>query len=313
MPSCSWNSWPNDGAERFVGSENVLSVARSSCPRPRSHLFVDVPTLAPPAVAGVGVCRRSAAGAHSFLQSDLYSASTGLTHSRPSTGSRRADLTSFFSLPSPVELVSSIPPAALVPLHAAAILTAFPGTIVFELVEGYLLGLKKGFVIALAGKAVGALVAFWAARSALAGTRERMREQMRAWPMARAAAAGAEQGGGAFVFILRLSPVPCCVNNYAISLLTDIPWHIYVPASVLGLMPMTAVNVYAGAIAPRISELVDVGSRGVISLHALEATGAFVASGLFSLLVGRLVFSQVASGAKEIAPQQGAAEDKEEE
>ena len=37
--------------------------------------------------------------------------------------------------------------------------------------------------------------------------------------------------GAVWICIVRIAPVPCVVKNYALSLLTDIPWTVFVPGA----------------------------------------------------------------------------------
>jgi len=148
--------------------------------------------------------------------------------------------------------MKSTPPVALIPLHAASIVFSLPGHIAFELGEGYLFGFQKGLELAFVGKAVGALAAFGVGRSVgcCQEVRESLRQRMESWPVATKAAKSVEQGGHASVFLVRIAPLPCVVKNYALSLLTDIPWSIFVPGTLLGLLPTTAAHVYAGLALP---------------------------------------------------------------
>eukprot|EP00928_Gymnodinium_smaydae_P022608 TRINITY_DN18932_c0_g1_i1.p1 TRINITY_DN18932_c0_g1~~TRINITY_DN18932_c0_g1_i1.p1 ORF type:complete len:404 (-),score=75.67 TRINITY_DN18932_c0_g1_i1:174-1355(-) len=190
-----------------------------------------------------------------------------------------------------IQWARSTPAPALVAMHVGAIVGAFPGSMAFELGEGYVYGFSRGFALAFAGKALGATATFWIARSAaeLWGVRDWLEKRMDAWPTARALVAGAERGGHLFVFLMRLSPVPCFVNNYSVALLTNVPWSVYLPASFLGLVPMTAANVYAGTLAPPVDGLVAAGhgvGMGGAALQLCAAVGSVVAAGVISFAAG---------------------------
>jgi len=191
-----------------------------------------------------------------------------------------------------METVEATPPALLVPLHVAGILAAFPATAAFEVGEGYIFGFSKGFVLAFTGKAIGAIAAFGIARCAVGmmAVREWLHRKMNSWPTAKALASGAEKGGAGFVLLVRLSPIPCFVNNYGIALLTEMPWTVYVPASLIGLLPTTAANVYAGAIAPHaagVSSAAIVGSAtSTAGFQLLAAASSVGAASLLSVLAG---------------------------
>jgi len=189
-----------------------------------------------------------------------------------------------------IEVLEETPPIALVPLHALAILAAFPITMVFDLCEGALFGFTNGFALALAGKSLGAAMAFVMARSAsdFWGWRQKLQQRMENWPSALQAASAAERNGALVVFLARLSPMPCCINNYALACLTDIPWTVYLPATVVGLMPMTALNVYSGTLAPGVWDLAahwsdhDMPAGGHQLLTAVSAVAGTSLLGLFA-------------------------------
>eukprot|EP00438_Fugacium_kawagutii_P017055 Skav216348 [mRNA] locus=scaffold2385:86134:108818:- [translate_table: standard] len=183
-----------------------------------------------------------------------------------------------------VEVIKATPAAALVPLHAASIVISLPGHIAFELGEGYLFGFQKGLELAFAGKALGALAAFGVGRSVgcCQNVRESLRERMQSWPAALNAAKSVERGGHASVFLVRIAPVPCVVKNYALSLLTDIPWTTFVPGTLLGLLPTTAAHVYAGTLAPTSADLVNGSGAAMKVVAAASTVGAVAFAGLLA-------------------------------
>lgn len=161
------------------------------------------------------------------------------------------------------DVVTSTPPAALVPLHALSIVGALPGHLAFELGEGFLFGFHKGFALALAGKTLGSAAAFGIGRSAVSCgcLKERLQDLMNKWPISKKVAKGVEEGGGISVFVIRMAPVPCVVKNYSIALLTEIPFTTYLAASFAGLVPTTAAHVYAGTLAPSVAALASGAAR----------------------------------------------------
>ncbi|CAK8997425.1 unnamed protein product [Durusdinium trenchii] len=183
-----------------------------------------------------------------------------------------------------VDVIKATPPAAIVPLHAASIVVSLPGHIVFELGEGYLFGFQKGLELAFAGKALGALAAFGVGRSVgcCQDVRESMRDRMQSWPTALKAAKSVERGGHVSVFLVRIAPIPCVVKNYALSLLTDIPWSVFVPGTLLGLLPTTAAHVYAGTLAPTSAELVSGSGAAMKAVAAASTIGAVTFAGLLA-------------------------------
>eukprot|EP00435_Cladocopium_sp_Y103_P028901 s3631_g7.t1 len=196
-----------------------------------------------------------------------------------------------------VDVIKATPAAALVPLHAASIVVSLPGHILFELGEGYIFGFQKGLELAFAGKALGALAAFGVGRSVgcCQNVRESLRERMQSWPTALNAAKSVERGGHASVFLVRIAPIPCVVKNYALSLLTDIPWTIFVPGTLLGLLPTTAAHVYAGTLAPTSADLVS-GSGAAMKVVAAAST---VAGVTFAGLLAAYCLHQVPEDAED--------------
>ncbi|CAJ1461992.1 unnamed protein product [Effrenium voratum] len=61
-----------------------------------------------------------------------------------------------------------------------------------------------------------------------------------------------------------LSPIPSWVNNYALPL-ADVPLKIYLPATLLGMLPPLAANVYTGSCAASLAAVLD-GSGGASSV-----------------------------------------------
>lgn len=190
-----------------------------------------------------------------------------------------------------VDFIHSVPAAALVPLHAASIVCSLPGHIAFELGEGYLFGFEKGFALAFVGKTLGTIAAFAVGRSAnfLGGLRESVREKLQDWPLAKKAAKGVENGGHASVFLVRIAPLPCVVKNYSLSLLTEIPWSVFLPGTIAGLLPTTAAHVYAGTLAPSVSQIMS-GQGAAMKMVAVIGTVSGVS--FCSLLAAYLLHSQ---------------------
>lgn len=225
----------------------------------------------------------SVKAAASFLQGPDHETFSANDAWQGSLGARHG--TSFlFEKTGLVDLIKATPAAALVPLHAASIVVSLPGHIMFELGEGYIFGFQKGLELAFAGKALGALAAFGVGRSVgcCQDIRESLREKMQSWPTALNAAKSVENGGHASVFLVRIAPVPCVVKNYALSLLTDIPWTVFVPGTLLGLLPTTAAHVYAGTLAPSSAELMTGSGAAMKVVAAASTVGAVAFIGLLA-------------------------------
>mmetsp|Transcript_73859 Transcript_73859/g.175818 ORF Transcript_73859/g.175818 Transcript_73859/m.175818 type:complete len:359 (+) Transcript_73859:91-1167(+) len=191
-------------------------------------------------------------------------------------------------------VVLATPPSVLVPLHAASIVFAVPGHIAFELGEGYVFGLKKGFALAFTGKFLGAGASFAIGRSEnlLGSMRTAIKDKMDAWPAARSVAQAVERGGAFSVFVIRLAPVPCVVKNYSLAFLTDIPASTYLMASFLGLAPTTAAHVFAGTLATSAADLV---SGRMTQLQTMAAAAPVVAGVLLTLWAGWQLKQQMAA------------------
>jgi len=168
-----------------------------------------------------------------------------------------------------------------------------PGHLAFELGEGFLFGFQRGFVLAFVGKSLGAVAAFATGRMALnvGGLKESLRSKLESWPAARDVAIAVERQGGFSVFLIRIAPVPCTVKNYALAMLTQVPFSTFIPYTLLGLVPTTAAHVYAGTLAPSAADLVT----GHGSVMQFVATAGVVATmGTMSVLAGYYLKQQMA-------------------
>lgn len=206
---------------------------------------------------------------------------------------RAAMATSFLSLQQKMtELVQATPPAALVPLHAASIVFSVPGHLAFELAEGFLFGFQRGFVLAFVGKSLGAVTAFAVGRMALSvgGLKDSLQSKLESWPAARDVAVAVERQGAFSVFLIRIAPVPCTVKNYALAMLTKVPFATFVPFTLLGLVPTTAAHVYAGTLAPSAADLLS-GHGSVMQFVA--TAGVVTTMGMMSLLAGYYLKEQM--------------------
>merc|ERR1712137_564277 len=107
------------------------------------------------------------------------------------------------------------------------------------------------------GKSLGALTAFGLGRLFCQsnGRQEWIQAKLKDWPVASKVAGGVERGGALSVALIRVAPVPCVVKNYALTFLTRIPCSVYAPATLVGLLPTTALHVYMGASAPSPAEI----------------------------------------------------------
>ncbi len=94
-----------------------------------------------------------------------------------------------------------------------------------------------------------------------------------------------EREGAFYLFLLRLIPVPFFVINIVMGL-TPIKTRTFWLVSQLGMLPGTAVYVYAGASIPSLSILAERGMQGILSPQLLVA---FILLGVFPLVLRRFV------------------------
>ncbi|MCH1438465.1 MAG: VTT domain-containing protein, partial [Rubripirellula sp.] len=99
-----------------------------------------------------------------------------------------------------------------------------------------------------------------------------------------------ESEGAFYLFTLRLIPVvPFFVINLVMGL-TQLPTRTYWWVSQLGMLPGTAVYVYAGSSVPNLGQLADQGAAAVLSPQQLfQLFLAFALLGVFPLIVKLLV------------------------
>ncbi len=131
-------------------------------------------------------------------------------------------------------------PIGFVLLYAIATVAMVPGSI-FDLTGGALFGPYLGTLLDLTGGSLGAAGAFlvgrYLARDWVVG---------RAGPRTQSVMRGVDEEGWRFVAFVRLLPiVPYNVMNYLLGL-TRIPFHHYMIATVVFMLPSTVVYTYIG-------------------------------------------------------------------
>ena len=164
--------------------------------------------------------------------------------------------------------------------YVVSTVAGLPGS-VLTLALGFAYGPFWGLAIASPASVTGATCAFllgrtllrdWAAKKAAGSVR------------ARAIEAAVAREGFKLVLLLRLSPVvPFNLLNYVLSL-TSVRLGSYVLASVVGMLPGTALYVYLGSLAPAAAELSSVAQDGgsartMLYIIGLLATVAVVVVG----------------------------------
>lgn len=129
-------------------------------------------------------------------------------------------------------------PAIFVLLYILAVVVLMPGS-VLAIVAGLAYGLW-GLPLALAAATIGASIAFLIARYLARSKVLLLTRRNRLW---RAVELAVSEGGWKIVGLVRLSPVlPFNLQNYFFGI-TGIPFRHYVPATFLGIVPGTTVNV----------------------------------------------------------------------
>jgi len=166
-------------------------------------------------------------------------------------------------------------------VYAAVTGFSLPGAAVMTLVYGWYFGLVRGVVVVSFASTTGATLAFLLSRFLLRDVvQQRFGDRLSAFNRALAAE------GAFYLFTLRLIPaVPFFIINLVMGL-TPIRTSTYWWVSQLGMLPGTVVYVYAGSTFPDLKTLAEKGAGGVLSP---ELVAAFVALGLFPLVVKKLV------------------------
>lgn len=131
-------------------------------------------------------------------------------------------------------------PAGFIALYGIATIALIPGG-AFDVVGGALFGVVYGSMINLAGATIGAIAAFLIARYVAADW-----VQQRAGPRVQKVIRSVEQDGWQFVAFIRMVPVfPYAIANYLLGL-TRIPFHHYLLATVVFMLPSTVAYTYIG-------------------------------------------------------------------
>lgn len=160
---------------------------------------------------------------------------------------------------------------------------SIPGAVVLTLLYGWFFGFVPAMVLVSFASTLGATVAFWVSRYLLREVIQRkFGSQLQQFNDA------LERDGPLYLFALRLIPVvPFFVINLVMGLTllkTSTFWWI----SQIGMLPGTAVYVYAGASVPSLAVLADQGTGSILTINVATA---FLAIGLFPLVV-RFILNQ---------------------
>lgn len=154
---------------------------------------------------------------------------------------------------------------------------SLPGAVIMTLALGWFFGFWKAFVLVSFASTTGATLAFLISRFLLRDwVQLKFQDRLAGFNDA------LKREGAFYLFTLRLIPVvPFFVINLVMGL-TPLPVRTYWWVSQVGMLPGTAVYVYAGSQFPSLQVLAEKGAKGVLSPQLLLA---FAALGLFPLVV----------------------------
>ncbi len=158
---------------------------------------------------------------------------------------------------------------------------SLPGAVALTLLCGWLFGFWRGVLLVSFASTSGATVAFLASRFLLRDSiQRRFGERLATTNQA------LEREGAFYLFMLRLIPaVPFFVINVVMGL-TPVRTRTFWWVSQLGMLPGTAVFVYAGSSVPDLATLAEKGATGILSPQLLVA---FVLLGLVPLLLKKTI------------------------
>lgn len=158
---------------------------------------------------------------------------------------------------------------------------SLPGAAIMTLALGWFLGFGRAFVLVSFASTAGATLAFLISRFLLRDfVQTRFKDRLTGFNEA------LKREGAFYLFTLRLIPVvPFFVINLVMGL-TPLPVRTFWWVSQLGMLPGTAVFVYAGSQFPSLQVLAEKGAKGVLSPQLIVA---FVILGLFPLVVKKVM------------------------
>ena len=165
-------------------------------------------------------------------------------------------------------------------IYATVTGLSIPGAVALTLMYGWFFGFWRGVILVSFASTTGATVAFLLARFLLQDTvQTRFGDRLKAFNQA------LEREGAFYLFTLRLIPLfPFFVINLVMGL-TPLRTSTYWWVSQLGMLPGTAVYVYAGSSVPDLATLADRGTSGILTPNVLIA---FALLGLFPLVIRKI-------------------------
>lgn len=169
---------------------------------------------------------------------------------------------------------------------------SMPGAAPLTLLYGWYFGFSSTLILVSFASTAGATIAFLTSRYLLRESIEKkFGERLQTFNN------HLESQGAFYLFTLRLIPVvPFFVINLVMGL-TPVSTRTYWWVSQLGMLPGTAVYVYAGASVPNLSQLAEQGAAAVLSpQQLLQLFIAFALLGIFPFLI-KLLTKWISSNA----------------
>lgn len=162
-------------------------------------------------------------------------------------------------------------------IYVATTGLSLPGATVLSLVCAWFFGFWPGLLLVNLASTAGATLAFLISRFLLRETiQQKFGDRLQVFNQA------LEREGALYLFMLRLNPVvPFFMINAVMGLTPIRPWTFWW-SSQLGMLPATAVYVYAGSRVPNLATLAEKGATGILSPQLLIA---FVLLGVVPLIL----------------------------
>ncbi len=166
-------------------------------------------------------------------------------------------------------------------IYVAVTGLSLPGATVLTLTCGWFFGFWRGVLLVSFASTAGATVAFLVSRFLLKdAVQRRFGERLATFNQS------LEREGAFYLFMLRLIPaMPFFVINVVMGL-TPVKTRTYWWVSQIGMLPGTAVYVYAGASVPNLATLAEKGAQGILSPQLLVA---FALLGIVPLVLKKVV------------------------
>lgn len=166
-------------------------------------------------------------------------------------------------------------------IYVAVTGLSLPGATVLTLACGWFFGFAPAFILVSFASTAGATIAFLVSRFLLRDfIQHRFGDRLATFHRS------LEREGAFYLFMLRLIPAfPFFVINVVMGL-TPLKTRTYWWVSQVGMLPGTAVYVYAGASVPSLSKLAQQGVQGILSTQLLIA---FSLLGAMPLVLRKLV------------------------